>query len=440
MSTNISVIKVGGSSINSFNKITQLVKTIKNELVNGYKIVLVVSAFRGVTDLLYSSTSKSLFNLSQFLDFHGDCAKLLSNNYINSFESQLKRKLNYFEKANESHWILDDILAMGETFSAQIIYSFLKNSRLKVTLKDFYDPDFPTRGYGEFSNIRIDLDATKKICTKNLINDLSINDCVIIPGMGCISDYDGRIRVRRGASDYVATSLSYGLKAKRLLIVSDVQGIKTSDSSIIPNAKTIPYLTVEELLDAGALGAKNTNTTFFLPLTKHCPSETYFAKYDDITGLKTEIITKGDVDSRIPVKLVAGREVLLYTFQGYDIEYDVLKLESYLSKTFDFIRGSGFKRERYFAFFDTDQKVRIDNKVNSYNSQLETSSCIMGLVGLVGEGMSKTKKIIERMGKALGNINIIYTLDMSRISVGVIVEREDLNQAIKLLHSDFIKG
>ena len=64
----------------------------------------------------------------------------------------------------------------------------------------------------------------------------------------------------------------------------------------------------------------------------------------------------------------------------------------------------------------------------------------MGLIGLVGEGMSKTKKIIEGMGKALGNINIVYTLDMSRISVGVIVEREDLNQAIKLLHSDFITG
>ncbi len=62
----------------------------------------------------------------------------------------------------------------------------------------------------------------------------------------------------------------------------------------------------------------------------------------------------------------------------------------------------------------------------------------MGLVGLVGEGMRTTKKIIERMGKSLGDINIMYTLDLSRISVGAIIDKNDLKPAIQRLYSNFI--
>jgi aspartokinase len=220
--------------------------------------------------------------------------------------------------------------------------------------------------------------------------------------------------------------------------LSDVHGIKAADSSIIPDAETIPELTVGELLDAGALGAKNTNTTFFLPLTRYCPPETYFAKFDEREGPKTRITERREEGNERAARLVAGREILLYTFTGYDIEDTVLNLEGELSKTFDFIRGGGFKRERYFAFFDVDQKPRIDDVIASKAGDLEVSSSRMGLVGLVGEGMRTAKKVIERMGRALGDINILYALDISRISVGAIVEREYLKPAIQRLYLDFI--
>ncbi|MGC8850479.1 MAG: hypothetical protein ACP5QI_08420, partial [Candidatus Bathyarchaeia archaeon] len=236
-----------------------------------------------------------------------------------------------------------------------------------------------------------------------------------------------------------ATSLSYGFKADRLWILSDVHGIKTADSAIIPEAETIPELTVGELLDAGALGAKNTNTTFFLPLTKHCPPKTYFAKFDERDGPKTRITEAREAGEERAARLVAGREVLLYTFRGYDVEDRVLELESELYKTFDFIRGGGFKRERYFAFFDVDQKSKIDHVIASRAGNLEVSCAKMGLVGLVGEGMRTARKVIERMGRALGDINIVYALDISRISVGAIVERESLKPAIRRLYLDFIR-
>lgn len=427
--------------MNSEAKLEEAAETIRGEHEEGFKVVAVVSAFRGITNLLYRwILDPGRFDINEFYDLHGRCLRLLTREYLNDFESSLARKLGYLHKDPTCQWLRDDVLAMGETFSSRIVSSFMADRGLEVSLKSFYDPDFPTRGGGEFGSARIDLNATAEACEKSLLKELAQRDCVIIPGMGCISPYDGRIRVRRGASDYVATSLSYGLKAKRLWILSDVHGIKAADSSIIPDAETIPELTVGELLDAGALGAKNTNTTFFLPLTKYCPPETFFAKFDEREGPKTRILERSSIEGVRAVKLVAGREVLLYTFTGYDIEDTVLNLERELSKRFDFIRGGGFKRERYFAFFDIDQESKIDDVIASRTGGLDVSSSKMGLIGLVGEGMRTTKKVIERMGRALGDINIVYALDISKISVGAIVERESLKPAIQRLYSDFIKS
>jgi aspartate kinase len=439
LGSQVSILKFGGSSLNSEAKLECVADAIFREREEGYRVVVVASAFRGVTDLLYRWVLKpESLDMDKFYSIHGGCLKWLTQEYLSSFESELTRKLEHLARDRTSPWLIDDILAMGETFSSNILYRFIMDKGLESSLKGFYDPDFPTRGGGEFGNARIDLDATAEACREILKRDLSRGECLVIPGMGCISSYDGRIRVRRGASDYVATSLSYGLRAKRLWILSDVHGIKAADSSIIPDAETIPELTVGELLDAGALGAKNTNTTFFLPLTRYCPPETYFAKFDEREGPKTRITERREEGNERAARLVAGREILLYTFTGYDIEDTVLNLEGELSKTFDFIRGGGFKRERYFAFFDVDQKPRIDDVIASKAGDLEVSSSRMGLVGLVGEGMRTAKKVIERMGRALGDINILYALDISRISVGAIVEREYLKPAIQRLYLDFI--
>jgi aspartokinase len=158
-------------------------------------------------------------------------------------------------------------------------------------------------------------------------------------------------------------------------------------------------------------------------------------------GEKTRILREEPTSKpSAPVKLVAGREVLIYTFRGYDIEKYVLEVEQKLSEKYDFIRGGGFKRERFFAFFDLSQASRIHRSIMEVKGDVEVSSSKMAIAGIVGEGMKYTKKIIERLGKALGDINIVYTLDISRISAGVVLNREDLKEALERLYASFIKA
>ncbi|MEM2902508.1 MAG: hypothetical protein QXO32_07270 [Candidatus Bathyarchaeia archaeon] len=439
-----SILKFGGTSVNSEDKLEMAYRSIAREVEHGFKTVAVVSAFRGVTDLLFQLTQKPKVNgefYSEWRRLHIGCERHLPEGYDESLLGKVKARAGFIAKSYDTPWAVDELLSMGESYSAHILHGYLLGKGLKVGLMDFDDPDFPTLGDGEFGSARIDLELTRMACEKALKARFRNLGCVIVPGMGCVSPLDGRVRVRRGASDYVATALSYGLKARRLWILSDVNGIKAADSSIIKEAETVPYLTVGELLDAGALGAKNTNTRFFLPLTKHCPLETYFAKHDEMDGEKTRIVREElNSKSSAPVKLVAGREVLVYTFRGYDIEKYVLDVEQSLSEKYDFIRGGGFKRERFFAFFDLSQAPRIQRSIMEVKGDVEVSPSKMAIVGIVGEGMKRTKKVIERLGKALGDINIVYTLDISRISAGVVLNKEDLKEAVERLYASFIKA
>ena len=117
-----------------------------------------------------------------------------------------------------------------------------------------------------------------------------------------------------------------------------------------------------------------------------------------------------------------------------------MALEQKLAQKYDFIRGGGFKKERFFAFFDLNQEPRINKEVAAFRDGMTVTSGRKAIVGVVGEGMKHTKRVIERLGRALGDVNITYVLDISKISAGVVIERKDMEEAIERLYAAFIKG
>ncbi|MCS7387253.1 MAG: hypothetical protein NDF55_11090, partial [archaeon GB-1867-005] len=102
------VVKFGGSSLASGEKISNAVKAVVKELRKGAKMVVVVSAMGKTTDFLLN----------------------IANNVINS-------------NGPASNSDVDDILAMGERTSARIFSAALKASGVKCRYFDPADPDWP---------------------------------------------------------------------------------------------------------------------------------------------------------------------------------------------------------------------------------------------------------------------------------------------------------
>ena len=78
----------------------------------------------------------------------------------------------------------------------------------------------------------------------------------IITGFQGITDGGDTTTLGRGGSDTTAVAIAASIKAKRCDIYTDVDGIYTTDPRIVPEAKKLDSITMEEMLELTGQGAK----------------------------------------------------------------------------------------------------------------------------------------------------------------------------------------
>ncbi|WP_457754070.1 aspartate kinase [Thermococcus sp.] len=238
------VVKFGGSSLrHDFHDAVQLVKMLRDE----NEIAVVVSALKGITDKLelLSKTRDRKILKSILLDYasfakkHGidpDVIKPLSRELSSAFS------LNFPDDRIRR----DFILSFGELFSASIFAQAIDGV--------FIEPWGVIQTDGNFGDAEVDIAKTRRLFTR--IRDLMEDGKVpVIPGfIGGFKNF--RTTLGRGGSDYTAVVAGTCLRAKAVLIMSDIEGIYTADPKIVRDAKLIPFVSYDEALIASKFGMK----------------------------------------------------------------------------------------------------------------------------------------------------------------------------------------
>ena len=86
--------------------------------------------------------------------------------------------------------------------------------------------------------------------------DIEQRNVVVIAGFQGV-DREGNITtLGRGGSDTTAVAMAAALKADECRIYTDVDGVYTADPRIVPEARRLEQITVEEMLELSSLGAK----------------------------------------------------------------------------------------------------------------------------------------------------------------------------------------
>ena len=186
------VLKFGGTSVGSIERIKKIAKKIINYKKKNYKIIVVSSAMAGVTNDLIKKSKK------------------LSNNFDNA---------EY-----------DALVSVGEQASCALIAGRLNHLGFKS--RSWASWQIPITTYGPYSNSRID-----KIFIKNIKDYLNKGGIPIVTGFQGIN-CDGRITtLGRGGSDASAIMMAKFLKADECLIFTDVDGVYTTDPRLHKKAK-----------------------------------------------------------------------------------------------------------------------------------------------------------------------------------------------------------
>jgi aspartate kinase len=209
----ILVVKFGGSSLENGEKISNAVKAIVKELDRGSKIAVVVSAMGKTTDFLLKTVEEAL-----------NCDKIVCSADV------------------------DDVLAMGERTSARIFSAALKASGVKCRYFDPADEDWPIIT----SDVPMNADPILEICEERICKHVLplLNEGLVVVVPGFVGEtLDGKITTMgRGGSDITAFVLAKALRAKQVILVTDVDGIMTADPKLVKSARKIPQIDVDSLI------------------------------------------------------------------------------------------------------------------------------------------------------------------------------------------------
>jgi len=146
---------------------------------------------------------------------------------------------------------LDVLMAVGEQMSiALMAIAIHKLGRAAISLT------------GPQAGIRTDSFSTKAkiktIDTSRVQRELAKGQIVIVAGFQGEDSDDNITTIGRGGSNPTAIALAAALGAERCDIFTDVDGVYTADPRIVPDARWIPRIDYDELLELASLGANVT--------------------------------------------------------------------------------------------------------------------------------------------------------------------------------------
>ena len=396
------VLKFGGTSVGTIDRILHVANIIKKESVAGNEVIAVVSAMSGKTNELLKQS------------------KLISEKFD-------KREL-------------DVLLSSGEQVTCALLAGALIH--LDVKAKSWLNWQIPILTEGENFNARIINMNTSKI------NEfLSSKGVAIIPGFQGISKNGDVTTIGRGGSDATAVAIAKIFKADTCEIYTDVDGVYSTDPNKIPMAKKIDKISYDEMLELSSLGAKvmqssavQTAMIYNIPLevkstfTNRQGTKIFDQDSIDYTKSVTGVAYSKD-DAKITLIGVEDRPGV-----AANIFEPLSKNQVNVDMVIQNISSDQKTTDITFTIKRDDLSKTLETLNNNthikYNNLTHNDK--VSKISIVGAGMVSTPGITYRMFKSLAEEKInILAISTSEIKLSVIINEDDTLKAIKKLHSVF---
>ncbi len=397
------VLKFGGTSVGTIDRILHVAKIVKKEHDSGNQVIAVVSAMSGKTN--------ELLNLS----------KKVSNNFN-------KREL-------------DVLMSSGEQVTSALLAGAL--IELGIPSKSWLNWQVPIVTEGDHSNSRIinmNVIEVNKFLSKQ-------KGVAIIPGFQGISKNGDITTIGRGGSDATAVAIAKIFETDSCEIYTDVDGVYSTDPSKIPVAKKIDKISYDEMLELASLGAKVMQASAVQTAMMYSIPLEVKSTFTDREG--TKIFDQKNIDYSKSVTGVAySKDDAKITLTGVQdkpgVAANIFEPLSNNQINVDMVIqniSSDYKTtDITFTIKRNDLKKTIDIIKNNKNIKYENISHNdkVSKVSIVGAGMVSTPGVTFKMFRALADEKInILAISTSEIKLSVIIEEMNTLKAIKKLHTVF---
>lgn len=397
------VQKYGGTSVGSLDRIRNVANRIKTLREEGNKVVAVVSAMGGVTDKLI-----------------GMASELTS--------SPCEREM-------------DVLLSTGEQQSIALVSMALQELGIDAVSITGRQAGIKTTG----SHTRGKIDSIDPTMMQAYLDDDKVIICAGFQGLRT----DGMIHtLGRGGSDLTAIAVAAALKADVCQILTDVDGVYTSDPRVVEDARKLPEISYDEMLEMASSGTK----------VMQSRSVEFAKKYGVVFEVRsslnnnpgTLVTEEHDQMEAVVIRGVSiERSQALVTITGIPDEPGMsarilcclAEAEINIDMIVSNIAYDG-KARHSFTMHSSDLG-RAQAALKPCIAELSADSEVITESGIaklscVGIGMRSHSGVAAKMFTALGEAGInIGMITTSEIKIAVTVEEHQIEDAARAVHQVF---
>lgn len=394
------VQKFGGSSVKDRDRIFNVARIVAKTHRAGNDVVVVVSAQGDTTDDLITKAAE----------------------------------ITHDPSARE----MDMLLATGEQISIALLAMALNEIGCHAISLTGWQAGFHTdRAYTKARITRLE--------TERIASELERNRVVVVAGFQGLNKLDDITTLGRGGSDTSAVAIAAALHADRCQIFTDVEGVYTADPRKVPNARKLPEITFDEMLEMASLGAQVLNNRSVELAKKYNVELEVLSSLNPIPGTVVKEVAN-DMEGMLIKGVAKDTDVAVISILNVPDEpgmsFKIFGLMAQKNINVDIILQSSGRDGNKDVIFtcaesDGERAVRALKESGRFKDVQCDTSCAK--VSIVGAGMQSHSGVASGMFEALSNNNInIHMISTSEIKISCIIDRDEADRAVSAIHDMLI--
>lgn len=402
------VMKFGGTSVATVDKIKRAAKKVGVEVSKGYDVIVIVSAMSGETNKL--------------VGFVNDTSPMCD--------------------ARE----YDAIVSSGENVTAGLMALTLQE--MDVPARSWQGWQVPVKTTSAHSSARIE-----EIPTDNIIAKFGEGMKVaVVAGFQGVSP-EGRITtLGRGGSDTTAVAFAAAFEAERCDIYTDVDGVYTTDPRVTDKARKLDRIAFEEMLELASLGAKVLQTRsveLAMRYKVRLRVLSSFEEQSDAAGTLVcaeEEIMESNVVAGVAFSRDEAKMTLISVADRPGIAASIFGPLAEAGVNVDMIVQNISEEGRTDMTFSCpiDQVARATKAMDEAKAKDDinfhdlVADTDVAKVSIVGIGMRSHAGVAAKMFSTLRDEGInIKVITTSEIKTSVLIDRKYMELAVQALHDAF---
>ena len=446
------VMKFGGTSVESAAALERLAFIVREHLAR--KPVVVVSAMGKTTNRLLAIAAdavagrrdRALEELQALRDYH-----LQEASQVVSVAEEAELEVTVAEHFRELEELVKGLAVLGELTprSADAVASYgerLSSLIVTLALRRF---DIESRHLDSRRVIVTDRRHTQATPLysetyaklRATVPPLTEGGVAVMGGFIGATEDGVTTTLGRGGSDFTAAIVGAGLGAEEIQIWTDVDGVLTADPNTVPGARRLKTISFAEAAELAYFGAKVLHPATVLPaIEKNIPVLILNSRRPQAPGTR---ITAQPVPCANPFKSIACKHnITVVTIHSTRM----LMAYGFLRRIFEVF-------DRYetpvdmLATSEVSVSLTIDNTAHLEEICRELAQFSevsveqdQAIVCLVGDNVRSKAGLAARVFGAVAHVNVrLISLGGSQLNLGLVVARQDLEDAVRSLHAEFFQ-